>query len=78
MIPTTFGAGTNEDAIIVLDPGAVKLYTRPPRFRADLQSGSATATARVYAYGYVAAGTGRQPKAIGKLTGSGLATPTFA
>jgi hypothetical protein len=77
-IPTTLGAGTNEDAVLALDPQAVRLHRAPPRFKVYPQVGSSTATVRVQVYGYFAANTARQPKAIGKLTGTGLAAPTFA
>ncbi|HUP15241.1 MAG TPA: phage major capsid protein [Acidimicrobiia bacterium] len=78
VLPTTDGAGTNEDVIVVLDGLASKLYTRPPQFRVSFEVGSGTGTVKVWAYGFVASGVDRQPKSIGKLAGSGLATPTFA
>lgn len=78
VIPTTLGAGTNEDALIVFDPGATKLYTQPPKFTVTLEPGSATGTVKVWGYGYAAAGTDRQPKSVGRLVGTGLVTPVFS
>jgi len=76
--PATLGAGT-EDAAIVGDLRAVKLYTACPQFRVSFDtSGSGTGTVQVWAYGYAALGSSRQPAALGKLTGTGLAAPTFA
>jgi len=78
-IPTNLGAGTNEDAVIFLDPQAAALYSRPPRFRVLTDIGDAEVsklTVRIQVY-QLASLVVSQPLAVGKLTGTGLVTPTW-
>jgi len=77
-IPATLGAGTNQDAIITLVRDlAVSIFMTPPKLSVQLDVLSGTLQARVQATSYVAL-LPRQPKAIGKVTGAGLVSPTFS
>ena len=77
-VPVNLGAGTNEDAAIVAASGELALFMDPnPEVRviADY-AGSANLTIRVEAFTRVALVTLR-PVGVGKVTGTGLVTPTF-
>jgi hypothetical protein len=76
-IPTTLGAGTNQDVVLALVLSEVTLYERPVVFRIYEQVGSGTQTVRVSAIGYAALMANRQPAAIGILSGTELTPPTF-
>ena len=77
-LPTNEGAGTNQDAILVYSAPDVLLFEDEiPRLRALKEVLSGTLQVRFQAYGYVTLIAGRLPKAISKLTGSGLVSPTF-
>lgn len=78
-IPKTNGAGTNEDVII---GGAFKeaiLWEDSAGPRTFTFEGvtSQTAAIRVQVFGYMAFTAGRYPAATSKITGTGLAAPTF-
>ena len=75
-IPTTNGAGTNQDAVIVLDPEATWLYTRPTRVNVIEDVLSGTGQVRIQAIVYAALLT-RTPYGIGVLTGTGLTPPVW-
>ena len=75
-IPTTLGAGSNEDRIFVGDltqsylmEGAVRTRVLP-----DVLSGNLTV--RFQMYRYVAFTAGVRPTGVAMISGSGLATPT--
>lgn len=78
-LPKTNGSGTNEDVIIA---GAFKediLWedsAGPRQFTFEGVT-SATAAIRVQVFGYMAFTAGRYPAANSKITGTGLAAPTF-
>jgi HK97 family phage major capsid protein len=75
-IGTTLGAGT-EDAIIVAKADDILLFENsiaPSELRIE-QSG--TLQVMLAAYGYSAFTAGRYPTAICKITGTGLAAPSF-
>lgn len=76
-IPTTDGTGTNEDVILIMRASDCVLYESSLRTRVLPEVGSGTLTVRLQVYGYLAFTAERQPKGITKLTGSGLAAPTF-
>lgn len=73
-IPTNLGGGT-ETAIIAANWSDLFLMEEqggaPTQLRFEIQPKSATAT--LVAFGYMAFTAGRQPKAVSKLTGTGLA-----
>lgn len=77
-IPTTLGAGTNEDLIIVYDSTQLYLFEEgAPRTRVFEDVGSQTMTVRLSCYGFFAFMGNRYPAAVSLITGTGLATPTF-
>lgn len=78
-IPTNLGAGTNEDAIIVVSAPNLYVYEEASgpyldTFR-DVLSGNLQVRFRLF--NYWAQILGRRPKAISKITGTGLVAPTF-
>lgn len=75
-IPQTLGGGT-EDAILAYRADDVYLYESAPKLRVFEEVLSGTLQVRFQVYGYYAIIAGRLPKAIGKVTGTGLAAPTF-
>jgi HK97 family phage major capsid protein len=76
-IPTTDGAGTNEDVIIVMRSQDCILYESSLRTRVLPEVGSGTLTVRLQVYGYIAFTGERQPKGISVVSGTGLTAPTF-
>lgn len=76
-IPTTLGAGSNEDRIIFCRPSDLLLLEGEIRTRVDLNSASGTLGARLVLYRYAAYIPGRYPTGIGIIGGTGLAAPTF-
>ena len=77
-IPTTQGAGTNQDAIILTRRADNTFFeTGTPRVETFREVGSANLTVRIRAYGYIAYSVGRFPKGHAKITGTGLVAPTF-
>jgi len=78
-IPTTLGATTNADAIIVMASNVVHLFERnndPVTLAFEQQAGTSLQV-QLIAYGYVAFTAGRYPAASGAVTGAGLVPPTF-
>lgn len=78
-IPTTGGAGTNQDSILVVAAPNLYIYEDAAgpyldTFR-DVLSG--TLQVRFRLFNYYAQIQGRRPKAISAITGTGLVTPTF-
>lgn len=77
-IPSTLGAGTNEDAIIVTRLADNMLFeTLTPRVRVYEETLSGELTVRIQVYGYIAYTSDRYGKAHTKITGTGLVAPTF-
>lgn len=78
-IATNLGAGTNEDRIYGITADEAFLWEDPsaPLFiRAD-QTNAASLGVLFVVYGYFAYTFGRYPSAHGKISGTGLVTPTF-
>jgi hypothetical protein len=77
-MPANLGAGTNQDALLTLALKETPLFIGPIQFGVDTGVLSANAQVRLYVYAYVALVGARLPASIGKATGTGLVTPTFA
>lgn len=77
-IPTTNGAGTNEDVVVILRTDEVKFWEgESPRVRMLSEVLSGTLQVRFQLYNYYAIAAGRLPKAISVISGTGLVAPTF-
>jgi HK97 family phage major capsid protein len=76
-MPTTLGAGTNEDVVHVLRASDVLLYESGLRSRVLPDVGSGTLTVRLQVYGYLAFTAARYPASVVEVTGTGLVAPTF-
>ena len=76
-IPTNLGAGTNQDVVIVLDPQECPLFLGDIRFLVMQDVLSSNLRVRFQAVQYVGAVFHRLPAAIGTLSGTGLAAPTW-
>jgi len=78
-IPTTLGATTNADAIIVMASPVVHLFERSgdPVTLSFEQTSATALTVNLVCYGYIAFTAGRYPGASGAVTGAGLVPPTF-
>ena len=78
-IPTTLGTGTNEDAVIIAATDELFVYEDQsgPYLETFRDVGSGTLTVRFRLHNYWAQINARRPKAISKITGTGLAAPTF-
>jgi HK97 family phage major capsid protein len=77
-IPTTIGAGTNEDIILVYASDEIFLFEEgAPRTRVFEDVGSGTLTVRLSCYGFYGIMAGRYAAGISLITGTGLVTPTF-
>ncbi len=77
-IPTTLGAGTNEDVIHVLRASDLVLFESSVRTRALQETRATTLTVLLQVYGYLAFTAGRFPKSVVEIGGTSLATPSFA
>lgn len=71
------GGNTNEDEIYVVRSQDLILAEQPLRVRALEQTLANTLQVKLQVFAYSAFMSGRQPEAIGKLAGSGLAAPSF-
>lgn len=78
-IPTTLGASTTEDVIIVAATDELYVYEDQsgPYLETFRDVGSGNLTVRFRLHNYWAQINGRRPKAISKITGTGLIAPTF-
>jgi HK97 family phage major capsid protein len=76
-IPTTDGAGTNQDAIYVVYMPDLVLMEGEVRTRVMEQPLSDTLEIRLQVFGYSAFLDERWPKGICKISGTGLVTPSF-
>lgn len=76
-IATTRGAGTNEDEIYVVRSTDLILMEGPLRTRVHEQVLSGTLQVRLQVLAYSAFISGRYPSAITKISGTGLAAPSF-
>ncbi|MFJ2004806.1 phage major capsid protein [Streptomyces chartreusis] len=76
-MPTTLGAGTNQDVIHVLRASDLLLYESGVRSRVLPEVGSGTLTVRLQVYGYLAFTAARYPKSVVEIGGTGLVAPSF-
>ncbi|MCX4573086.1 phage major capsid protein [Streptomyces sp. NBC_01571] len=76
-MPTTLGAGTNEDVIHIVRASDLLLFESGIRSRVLPDVGSGNLTVRLQVYGYLAFTAGRYPTSVVELGGSGLAAPSF-
>jgi HK97 family phage major capsid protein len=76
-VRSTDGASTNQDEIYVLDSSSLILYEGPLQARVLPEIGSNTLTVRLQLFAYSAFVSGRCPKAISIISGTGLTAPTF-
>lgn len=76
-MPTTLGAGTNEDVIHVLRASDLLLFESGIRSRVLPDGGSGNLTVRLQVYGYLAFTAGRYPKSVVEIGGTSLVSPTF-
>jgi hypothetical protein len=71
------GASTSEDEVYVIARNEVFVSLGRPVFQVFEQVGSSTQTVRLQARQYVALMAARQPKAICRISGSGLVPPVL-
>jgi HK97 family phage major capsid protein len=71
-IPTTLGAGANQDVIIVCRPSDLLLFEAEPRNAVLTEVLSGTLGARIQLRNYVAAITNRYPSGVAVISGTGL------
>jgi hypothetical protein len=76
-IRQNLGAGTNEDEVFVIARAEVFVALARPVFQVFEQVGSGTQTVRLQARQYVALMAARQPKAIARISGTGLTPPVL-
>lgn len=78
-IATNLGAGTNEDRIYGVTSDEAHLWEDPnaPMFIRAEQPAAASLGVLFVVYSYFAYTFGRYPSAMGKISGTGLVTPTF-
>jgi len=76
-IRQNLGAGTNEDEVYVIARSEVFVCLGRPVFAVYPEVGSSTATVRLQARQYCAAMFARQPKAIARISGTGLTPPSL-
>lgn len=77
-MPTTLGAGTNEDVIHVLKADDLWLFESSVRTRALSETRATGLTVLLQIYGYLAFTAERQPKSVVEIGGTALTAPTFA
>lgn len=77
-IGTAYGAGTNQDEVLVVAAGELPLYLGPAQVEVYPQVLSEHGKVRVGLTLYMAMLGDRRPEAIGHLSGTGLATPAYA
>ena len=77
-LPKNEGGGTNQDSILIYSADDLYLFEdETPRVRVLKEVLSGTLQVRFQIYNYVMLIAGRLPKAIAKIQGTGLVTPTF-
>lgn len=69
--------GTNQDDVYVMDINELLLAEGPQRTRVLQEVLSGTLQIRIQLYAFSAFAGGRRPKVITRISGAGLATPTF-
>lgn len=79
-IPTTNGAGTNQDVILGVSSPELHLWhddSAPLFIRAEQTANAGKLQVKFVVYGYSAFTAGRYPGAHGQISGTGLTTPSF-
>lgn len=76
-ILTNQGTGTDEDDVYVLNIDELMLAEGPVRTRVLQEVLSGTLQVRIQLYAFSAFAGGRRPKVLTRISGAGLATPTF-
>jgi HK97 family phage major capsid protein len=76
-MPTTLGAGTNEDVVHVIRASDILLYESGIRSRVLPEVGSGNLTVRLQIYGYLAFTAARYPASVVEIGGTGLVAPSF-
>ena len=76
-VRTQDGAATNQDEIYVVSSSDLILWEGPLQARVMPEVGSGTLTVRLQLFAYSAFASGRQPKAISIISGTGLVVPAF-
>lgn len=76
-LPTTLGAGTNEDVIHVLRASDLLLFESGIRTRTLEQTRADNLTVLLQVYGFLAFTAERQPKSVAEIGGTALTAPTF-
>jgi HK97 family phage major capsid protein len=78
-VTITNGGAANQDVILVANMQEIHLFESPnaPFMLRFEQPKSAELEVKVVVYGYIAVTANRYPNAIAKISGTGLATPTF-
>lgn len=77
-IPTTIGAGTNQDVIHVLRSSDLNLYESSLRTAVFNEVRATSLTVLVRLHGYMAFSAARYPQSVVEVTGTSLTAPTFA
>ena len=77
-VPTNLGAGTNEDEIYVVDANELHLWeTQDAPMYVRFEQPDGRVAIRIVLFGFAAFTGERYPKAVSRITGTGLVTPTF-
>ncbi|MGW0764656.1 phage major capsid protein [Streptomyces sp. NPDC002676] len=76
-MPTTLGAGTNEDVIHIVRASDLLLFESGIRSRVLPDVGSGNLTVRLQVYGYLSFTAARYPASVVEIGGSGLVSPSF-
>lgn len=76
-LPTTLGAGTNEDVVHILRPTDMRLYESGPRVEAFRETAATKLQVILQVHGYSAFTAGRQPKSVVEIGGPALTAPTY-
>jgi HK97 family phage major capsid protein len=78
-IPTTAGASTNQDTILVIDANEAHLFEEgngDPQY-VTFEEPNGKVAINIVMYGFAAFTSLRYPQAIAQINGTGLVTPTF-
>ena len=76
-IPTNEGSGTNEDSILIMKTDDMILFEDNIFQLKFEETNAGYLTTKMVVYGYNAFASGRYPRGISEISGTGLVTPTF-
>ena len=76
-IPTNEGSGSNEDSILIMKTDDMILFEDNIFQLKFEETNAGSLTTKMVVYGYNAFASGRYPKGISEISGTGLVTPTF-